>query len=89
MANIKSAKKRARQNVVKRSRNSSYRTSVRSTVKAVRSAIDSKSKETGDLLTTAISALQKAGNKGLYHKNAISRKISRLTRQAASVSTSK
>ena len=84
MANIKSAKKRARQNDVKRARNSSYRTSVRSAVKATRSAVSSKSKETQDLLKKAVSALQKAGNKGLYHKNTVARKISRLSRQAAS-----
>lgn len=48
-------------------------------VKKVYAAIDSKDQETAKAaLKAAISTLDKATTKGVYHKNTTSRKISRL-----------
>lgn len=82
MANHASAKKRARQTIKRTARNRHIRTTVRSQVKRVRSAI-----ETGDqaaakkALAAAISEIDGAVSKGIYHRKTGSRYISRLTHQ--------
>ena len=64
MANIKSAKKRILVNETKAARN-----------KANKDAAAA-----ADALKVAIVEINKAGSKGVYHKNTCSRKISRLTK---------
>ena len=79
MANIKSQIKRNRQNDKRRLRNRVFRGQTRNAVKDARSAI-----ETGDAevskqsLLQAISALDKAAEKGVLHKNNVARRKSRL-----------
>jgi small subunit ribosomal protein S20 len=76
-----SALKRARQNEKKRVRNLHIETTVKSTVKKVRSAIEAKDVEGArKALANAIPLIQKAQSKGVFHKNTTSRKISHLTR---------
>ncbi len=86
MANIKSAKKRNRQNIVRRARNKIVRTRLRNAVKGLLEAAESR-EGTEETLRKAHSILAKAAAKGIIHKNTASRKASRLARrlhQAAS-----
>lgn len=85
MANIKSAKKQARQNVVKRDRNMARRTAIKTAVKKVLTSIEkSESLETiQELLKDAESKLARAQSKGVIHKNTAERKISRLAKKVA------
>lgn len=77
-----SAIKRARQNEKRRLRNLHTRTTVKSTVKKVRVAVEEKDIEGAQkALLKAIPIIQKAQAKGIFHKNTSSRKISRLTRE--------
>ena len=71
MANIKSAKKRILVNETKAARNKAIKSKVKTCVKKVETAIANK---------VAIVEINKAGSKGVYHKNTCSRKISRLTK---------
>ena len=79
MANIKSAKKRARQAEVRRKHNASRRSALRTSIKNVIKAIEAKDK------TAAASALRDAepiidrmATKGLIHANKAARHKSRL-----------
>ncbi len=87
MANHKSALKRARQNTVRRLRNKSVRTRVKSVVKDVREAVaDNLQDKVAQELNLAQSVLDKAAKKGTIHKKTASRKISRLTKLVNSIS---
>ncbi len=83
MANTASADKRNRQAQKRRARNVQVRTSVKNAVKKVRDAAG-KGDVTGAkaALPTAEKALAKAGSKGVLHKNAVARRISRLAKAA-------
>ena len=82
MANIASARKRARQAVKKRAHNMSLRSRMRTYVKRVRAAIDAGDK---DAATTAyaevVSSLDGSTSKGIIHANNAARKKSRLNAQ--------
>jgi small subunit ribosomal protein S20 len=80
LANHKSAKKRAKQNVVRRQRNRSVKTKLKTLEKKLRAAKASGDDAIMDLMRQNQSALQKASQKGIIHKNTASRKISRLSR---------
>ena len=81
MANHKSALKRARQNTIRQLRNKTYKTRIKNVVKTVRSAAGENSSETAlNDLNTAKSVIDKAAKKGIIHKNAAARKISRLSK---------
>ncbi len=80
MANIQSAKKRARQAIVRRDRNQQMKSAIRKLEKRVRQAIASKDKDTAaSMLTKYSSAIDKAANKGKFHARTAARKVSRLT----------
>ena len=80
MANHPSAEKRNRQRVKRTLRNRAVSSSVRTIVKAVNTAIAAKNKEAAKAaLATAIKALDKAATKGVLHKKAVSRTVSRLS----------
>ena len=82
MANIKSAKKRIKQNKKKRMINLSRKSEVKTIVKKYLSAINEKNVESAkDLLKLAESKISRAKGKGLFKKNTASRKISRLTKK--------
>ena len=81
MANIKSAKKRIRTSEKRAERNKSERSGVKPSIRKVSEAIESKDKTAaGEALKAAISTIEKAGSKGVYHKDNVSRKVSRLTK---------
>ena len=79
MANHKSAEKRNRQRVKRRARNLSYLSRMRTYMKRVRSAVaDGDADAAKSALPLAITAISKAGGKGVIHSNTASRYISRL-----------
>ncbi|MCR5746827.1 MAG: 30S ribosomal protein S20 [Lachnospiraceae bacterium] len=81
MANIKSAKKRIKTSAKRAERNKSVRSAVKTSIRKVHEAIDSNDKTVaGEALKKAISTIEKAGSKGVYHKDNVSRKVSRLTK---------
>lgn len=81
MANIKSAKKRVLVNQTKAMRNKAIKSKVKTVVKAVETAVDKKdAAAAADALKIAIVEINKAGSKGIFHKNTVARKISRLTK---------
>ncbi len=87
MANHKSALKRARQNIVRRMRNKSVRTRVKSVVKDVRAAAAENSAEkAAQELNQAKSVIARAAKKGVIHKKTAARKISRLAKLVNSIS---
>lgn len=80
VANIKSAKKRILVINTKTERNKAIKSKVKTYVKKVYQAIESGDKTAaGEALKAASIELSKAGSKGIYHKNTVSRKISRLS----------
>ena len=81
MENIKSAKKRVRTSAVRAERNKSVKSAVKTDIKKVEAAIAAKDKAAAqEALFVATSSIQKACNKGIFHKNTAARKISRLTK---------
>ena len=81
MANIKSAKKRILVNQTKADRNKAIRSAVKTSMKKVDAAVAANDKEAAKAaLTVAISTIESASSKGIYHKNNSARKVSRLTK---------
>jgi len=81
LANIKSAKKRIKVAAKKTLRNKMITSKVKTLVKRVTSAIAVSDNDAAKVaLTPAVSAIDKAANKGVYHRKTASRKISRLTK---------
>lgn len=79
MANIKSAIKRARQNVKLRQHNASARSMFRTYVKNMLKAVESGDKEAAlAAFTKAQPIIDKASSKGLIHRNKAARIKSRL-----------
>lgn len=79
MANIKSAKKRILVTETRTARNKAIKSEVKTMIKKVYVAIDTQDQEAAKAaLKAAISTMDKATSKGVYHKNTTSRKISRL-----------
>src|SRR3990172_10795652 len=79
LANILSAKKRARQAIKRRLHNASFRSFLRTQVKKVVSAIDNKDKEVAtNAYQQAVPIIDKMVGKGLIHKNKAARHKSRL-----------
>lgn len=81
MANIKSAKKRILVNRTKAARNKAIKSAVKTAAKKVEAAVAKKDKEAASsALVEAISTIDKAASKGVYHKNTAARKVSRLSK---------
>ena len=79
MANIKSAKKRVLVTATRTARNKAIKSEVKTMIKKVYAAIETKDQDAAKAaLKDAISTMDKATPKGVYHKNTTSRKISRL-----------
>ena len=82
MANHKSAKKRARQSIVRNERNSVKRTVTKNALKALRTAIESKDKATASSLFIGAQKLfARLSKHGIIKPNAAARKTSRLANQ--------
>ena len=79
MANIKSARKRARQAVTRREHNFSLRTAARSAIKEVKKAIAAGDKKAAAAaLARSQAVIDRVAAKGVLHKNAAARHKSRL-----------
>lgn len=80
MANIASAKKRARQSVKARARNAGQRSMIRTTIKKVVKALDAKD-QAGAVAAyqEMVPVLDRYANRGMIHKNKAARHKSRLT----------
>jgi small subunit ribosomal protein S20 len=83
LANSKTAEKRIRVNSVKRASNTARRSALRTTIKKYETALVNDPANAPLHLQKAIKALDKAAAHGIIHKNAASRKKSRLTRRLA------
>ena len=81
MANIKSAKKRILVNQTKYERNTSVKSAVKTAVKKVEAAVEANDKAAAnEALIAATKLIEMAGSKGIFHKNNVARKVSRLTK---------
>ena len=79
MANTRSAKKRVRASLRKRNRNRATRSAVKTLVsRARRPAVSETASLTSEEVRRAISALDKAADKGVLHANNASRRKARL-----------
>ena len=79
MANIASAKKRARQAIGRRLRNASQRSMLRSQIKKVVVAVQNGNREIAQkAYQDAVPVIDSMVNKGLIHKNKAARHKSRL-----------
>jgi small subunit ribosomal protein S20 len=88
LANTASAEKRNRQAQKRRLRNVQVRTGVKSAVKKVRDAVAKGDPGAAkEALIAAEKAIGKAASKGVVHKNAASRKISRLAKAVTQAAT--
>ncbi|WAC07648.1 MAG: 30S ribosomal protein S20 [Thermodesulfobacteriota bacterium] len=82
MATHKSALKRSKQSKEKRLRNRNVKSNLKTTMKAVSSAIEAKDpKKAQEVLSQVTPVINKAASKGVIHKKNAARKISRLTRK--------
>lgn len=81
MANIKSSKKRILVNNAKAVRNKAMKSEVKTMIKRVDAAVVAGDKALATTaLNEAVSQINRATTKGVYHKNTAGRKISRLTK---------
>lgn len=80
MPNIKSAKKRLRQSIVRRNRNRAAKSSLKSQIKKLTAAIVAKDVATAETLYVATQKkLDQAAAKKIIHRNAAARVKSRLS----------
>jgi len=87
MANIASARKRARQAEKRRSHNMSLRTTVRSAIKNVKKAIAAGDKSAAErALQQSQGVIDRIASKGVLHRNAANRNKSRLSRAIKALS---
>ncbi|MBO8433710.1 MAG: 30S ribosomal protein S20 [Tyzzerella sp.] len=81
MANIKSAKKRIKVISKKTLRNKMIKSQTKTAIKKVMVAVNAGNKEEAQVaLVGAISAIDRAYTKGIFHKNAAARRKSTLAR---------
>jgi small subunit ribosomal protein S20 len=86
LANIKSAKKRILVNQTKAARNQMIKSKVKTMIKKVDAAVAAGDKELANAnLVAAVSEIDKACTKGVYHKNTAARKVSRLAKATNSI----
>ncbi len=79
MANIKSAKKRILVAKTKTEKNKSIKSGVKTAIKKVYAAIEAGDKAAATAaLAAATSEIESAASKGVYHKNTVARKVSRM-----------
>lgn len=80
MANIKQQIKRNKTNEKRRLHNASFKSSVKTAIKAVERAVAANEKEKAvEALSFAHKKLDKGLSKGIYHKNFVARHKSSLT----------
>ncbi len=82
MPNIKSQKDRVRLSAKQTDRNKSQKSALRTTVKKANASIEANAGDKQQAVKAAVVALEKAGGKGLIHRNTASRKVSRMMKRA-------
>jgi small subunit ribosomal protein S20 len=87
MANIKSQIKRNRTNEAARERNKAVRSEVKTRVKHAETAIAEGADDAAELTRAAIKSIDTAATKGVFHRNAASRRKSRLMRDLNSTAS--
>jgi small subunit ribosomal protein S20 len=86
MANIASARKRARQAEKRRRHNAALRSELRTAVRNVRKAIAAGDKESArDVFRRAVSVIDSIADKNIIHKNTAARHKSRLAARIKSL----
>ena len=86
MANHKSAEKRDRQSLRKNVINRKTRSTVRTVEKQIRELLSKKDKKSAEaLLTTFMSVVTKAAQKGAIHSRNAARRIGRVSTQISSL----
>lgn len=86
MANHVSAAKRARQTIKITARHKHVRTTTRTLMKRVRAAVaEGDKKAASAVLAQAVRQIDKAVGKGLWHRNAGARYVSRLSSQVSAL----
>ncbi len=86
MPNLKNAKKRVLVNIKKEKANNEFAASMKTAIKNVERAVNSKDKEMAQgKLKTAIKAIDKAAQKGVTSKNTCARNKSRLSKKVNSM----
>ncbi|MBA5723696.1 30S ribosomal protein S20 [Candidatus Liberibacter sp.] len=89
MANTESSKKMVRKIARRTLINKSRRSSVRSFTRRANEAISSGNvEEATEAFRVAQSLMQRAKSKGVYHKNTVSRKVSRLSKHLKNMAVS-
>jgi small subunit ribosomal protein S20 len=86
MANIASQKKRNRQNEKRRLRNKGVRSELKTRLKNAREAVANGDENAHEEVRIAQKRIDKAGAKGVIHKNAAARRTSRLMKSVAKTS---
>ena len=82
MANHPSALKRAKQNKIRRSRNASVKSMIKTGIKQYLQTLEAPSQKSSPAaLIQAVSLIDQAGSKGILHRRTASRKISRLSKK--------
>lgn len=90
MGKLKSGIKRHKQSLKKRARNRHIRSTVKTAVKAVRSAVEEMSVDKAvETLSEASSVIARAGAKGVLHRKTVARKVSRLAKAVHKAAASK
>lgn len=88
MPNTKSAKKRLRQDKVRRANNRSVKSAMKTQIKKVTTAVDAGDFETADKeFVLAVKKLDKAGAHNVIHKNTAARYKSRLAKRIKAAKT--
>lgn len=82
LANIQSAIKSAKQNIVRNQRNSDAKAAMRTAIRQANVALDNKDENAKDLAVRAIKLIDTAANKKQIHKNYATRQKSRLAKKA-------
>jgi len=87
LANHPSALKRAKQNKVRRLRNTSMKSKIKTKVKQYLQTLEASSQEPASpALIQAVSLIDRANSKGILHQRTASRKISRLSKKLKKIS---
>jgi small subunit ribosomal protein S20 len=87
VANIKSQIKRNKQNLVRRERNKAVRSELKSRSRSAVAAAETGADDAAERLRLAIKRIDKAGARGVIHRNQAARRKSRLIAQVRRVST--
>ncbi|MFP4332840.1 MAG: 30S ribosomal protein S20 [Campylobacterales bacterium] len=86
MANIKSAKKRARQSIVRTEKNRYYRTRMKNMARAIEEAVKAGDKDkAADALKVANKSFHAYASKGIIKQNKAARSVSRFNKLVKSL----